>query len=405
MVGLSPMIKNGFNIKTIRDKKISGRKVLVRVDFNVSLLDGISIADDARIRQTIPTLLYLLKNNNKLILVSHLDRPEKRDPKYSLKMVAKHLQTLVPMYKVILVNDFLSEKDKAILERQKENEIILLENIRFYPGEKANDKRFSKELAGLADVFVNDGFGVCHRSEASIVGIPKYLPSYAGLLLEKEIETIARLMRKPKKPVVAIIGGAKISTKIAVLSKLLDMADYLLIGGALANTMLLAQGYNIGKSVAEPSEKKTAVSLFYLAAQKNAVLVLPDDAVAGFPQDKKDGGEVVSITNVPKDKYILDIGPLSEAKFGTIIAKAGTIIWNGPVGYTENKNFARGTDFLYYAIAQNEKAFSVVGGGDTLAAISHKEYLDKITHVSTGGGAMLEFIEKGTLPGIEALRG
>lgn len=399
------MIKNGFNIKTIRDRKISDKRILVRVDFNVSSLDGISIADDVRIRQTIPTLLSLLKNNNRLILVSHLDRPEKRDPKYSLKMVAKHLQTLVPAYKVVLVDDFLTPKDKATFERQRENEILLLENIRFYPGEKTNDKGFSKKLAALAEVFVNDGFGVCHRSEASIVGIPAHLPSYAGLLLEKEIKTIARVMKKPRKPVVAIIGGAKISTKIAVLSKLLDLADYLLIGGALANTMLLAQGYAIGKSVAEPSEKKTAVSLFYLAAQKNAVLVLPDDAVIGLPRDKKDGGEVVSIANIPKSRYILDIGPLTEAKFGTIIARAGTIIWNGPMGFTENKNFARGTDFLYYTIAQNEKAFSVVGGGDTLAAISRKEYLDKITHVSTGGGAMLEFIEKGTLPGIEALRG
>lgn len=399
------MIKNGFNIKTISDRNISGQTVLLRVDFNVSSLDGITIADDIRIRQTIPTLSQLLKNGNKLILLSHLDRPEKRDPKYSLKMVAKHLQTLLPKYTVTLVDDFLSEKGKKIIENQKQKEIVMLENIRFYPGEKDNERSFAKQLAGLASVFINDGFGVCHRSEASIVGIPRYLPSYAGLLLEKEVETIARVMKKPKKPFVAIIGGAKISTKIAVLSKLLDMADYLLIGGALANTMLLAQGYAIGKSVAEPSEKKTAVSLFYLAAQKNAVLVLPDDAVVGLPHEKSNGGEVVSIANIPKSQYILDIGPLTEAKFGSIIAKAGTIIWNGPMGLTENKNFARGTDFLYYAIAQNEKAFSVVGGGDTLAAISRKEYLDKITHVSTGGGAMLEFIEKGTLPGIEALRG
>lgn len=407
------MINNGFNIKTILDDKIANKKVLLRVDFNVSLTDHLTIADDARIRQAIPTIELLLKNKNKLIIISHLGKPSfakatdgeaKRDAKFSLNVVAQHLQTLVPDHKVILVNDFLSDDGKREIENQKDNEIIMLENIRYYPEEKKGDEEFAKKLASLGEVYVNDAFGVSHRADTSIVLLPKLLPHYAGLLLEKEIETIGTIIKKPKKPFVAIIGGAKISSKINLLSKLFDLADFVLIGGGLANTFLKAQGFEIGTSFYEETEVDDAKKLLFMAAQKNTVAILPTDVIVGKKDDKVIGGMMCKVENIPSDSAILDIGPETQAKYGGIIANAKMIVWNGPVGYCENEQYCRGTDFLYYLIAQNRTAYSIVGGGDTLAAISKKEYLENITHISTGGGAMLEFIEKGTLPGIEALK-
>ena len=375
------MIKNGFSIKTIEDEKIEGKRVLVRVDFNVSLTDDFTIADDVRIRQAIPTLEYLLKKNNKLILISHLGRPKGRQMHFSLKKVALHLHDLIPQYQVTLVDDFLSESGQKQLANQKEHEIMLLENIRFYPQEKEKSSAFAQKLAQLADMYVNDAFGVCHRSDSSISQIPTFLPSYAGLLLKKEIETISSIVKKVKKPFVAIIGGAKISTKINFLSKLLDVADYVLLGGGLANTFLLTQGLAIGKSLAEKEEADAAKKLLFMAAQKNTAVILPKDAVVGNPSNGKDGGQVVKIEDIPKNASILDIGPQTQAMFSNIISQAKTIIWNGPVGYCENSQFCRGTDFLYYAITQNKNAVSIVGGGDTLATISKKEYLDQITHI------------------------
>lgn len=398
------MIKNGFNIKTIDDEKITDKRILLRVDFNVSLTDKVTIADDLRIRQSLPTMENLLKRNNRLILISHLDRPKKREARYSLKVVAKHLQALLPDYRVKLVDDFLSPDGQQEIQAQKDNKILVLENIRFYPEEKQNASSFAERLARLADVYVNDAFGVCHRNDASVVGIPRLLPSYAGLLLKKEIEVIADVLKKPKKPFVFIIGGAKISTKINLINKLIEIADYVLIGGGLANTFLCAQEYNIGKSFCEYDEVEPARRLLFYAAQKNTAVTLPADVVIDHSYQSENGGEVRKIENIPDKVSILDIGPETQAQFGSIIAKAKTIIWNGPMGYFENPAFRRGTDFIYYAITQNREATSIVGGGDTLAAISKKEYLDKITHVSTGGGAMLEFIEKSTLPGIEALK-
>jgi 3-phosphoglycerate kinase len=392
-------------ITFIDEANIINKKVLIRVDFNVSLSsDKLSIADDARITQTLPTIKLLLQNKNKLILISHLGRPKERDPKLSLEIVARRLHELIPEYDVILINDFLQEKDRKRIGQQKENEIIILENIRFYPEEKANDEKFAKSLSSLADCFVNDAFGVCHRQDASVVGIPKFLPSYSGLLLKKEIEMISKAITNPKKPVVAIIGGAKISSKISLLGKLMDIADYLLVGGGLANTFFCAQGYGIGHSYCELTEVESAKKLLFMAAQKKTSLVLPSDVIENDCTDADSTGQIKKVSEIDEKGCILDIGPETQAKFGSIINLAKTIIWNGPVGYIENPGFRRGTDFIYYSIAQNTQAISIVGGGDTLAAISKKEYLDKITHVSTGGGAMLEFIEKGTLPGIEALK-
>ncbi|MBI4250012.1 phosphoglycerate kinase [Candidatus Uhrbacteria bacterium] len=402
-------------IEYIDSVEIKNKKVLLRVDFNVSLDASSAIADDTRIQQSLGTITHLLKNNNRLIIISHLGRPEGRDKTYSLQVVADKLQQYLPGHSVRLVNDFLtdlvvdksSETGKASRKEypkdQAADEVLLLENIRFYNEEKKNDPDFARKLASLAQVYVNDAFGVSHRTDASVVGIPQYLPSYGGLLLKREVEMIGHLLEQPKKPFVAIIGGAKIATKIALIGKLLELADYLLIGGGLANTFLAAQGYEVGKSFCEYERIEHARRLLFLAAQKNTAVILPSDVAVGDPKNTENASAIKRITELTKQDQILDLGPESQAKYGALISKAKTIVWNGPVGYFENPQYRRGTDFTYYAITENTEATSVVGGGDTLAAISKKEYLDKITHISTGGAAMLEFMEKGTLPGIEAL--
>lgn len=389
------------NVAYIDEADIQNKRVLMRVDFNVSLNPDHSIADDARIQQTLPTIRYLLERHNKLILMSHLGRPKGRDPQFSLAPVVAKLQELFPEYKITLVDDF--ESDRSAIDNQQENEIIMMENIRFYPGEKKGDEGFAKSLTELADVFVNDAFGVSHRADASVVGVTKYMPSYGGLLLKREVEMISKATENPQKPFVAILGGSKISTKINLVQRLMEMADYVILGGGIANTFLQAQGYEIGKSIAEYDEEEMARKMLFQAVQKNTRLLFPSDVSIGDSVDAT-VDEIVSVAMVPKDKLILDIGPETQAKFGNIIAQAATIVWNGPVGYFENQQFRRGTDFIYYSITENTECTSIVGGGDTLSAISKKEYLDKITHISTGGGAMLEFIEKGSLPGIDALR-
>lgn len=392
-------------ISYIDEDDISNKRVLLRADFDVALDANNAIADDFRIRQRIPTLEYLLKKKNRIICVSKLGRPKDRESNLSLKIVVQRLRRYLPQAKIRLITDFLTEK-QSTFENQKPNEILVLENIRFYPEEKQNDKAFTQKLADLADVYVNDAFAMCHRTEASVVGVPQLLPSYAGLQLKQEIQMISKVIAKPKKPMVVIIGGAKISTKIAVISRLIEVADYVILGGGLANVFFRAERYFIGSSICEYEMTLKARQLLYLAEQKGTKIVLPTDVLIGDPKDTEKRGEVVKIkeNKIPKGKMILDIGPETKAKYGSIIARANTIIWNGPVGLFENPAYRQGTDFIYYAIAHNPEAISIVGGGDTLSAISKKEYLKTITHVSTGGGAMLEFIEKGTLPGIEALK-
>lgn len=388
-------------IHYIDEKPFSDKKVLLRVDFNVSLTAKNTIADDARIQQALPTINFLLKNKNKLIIVSHLGRPKAREEKYSLLVVCHKLQQYLPHYKIKLVKDFLT--DKTALINQQPKEILVLENIRYYPEEKKNDPQFATKLGLLADVFVNDAFGVSHRSDASVVGVVDHIPSFGGLLLKKETEMISKAISNPKKPLVAIMGGSKISSKINLIDKLMTIADYVIVGGGLANTFLAAQGYKVGKSLCEKDQLEKAKQLLFLAAQKNTALILPQDVVVSSSMESH-VSEVKKIEEIPDDAIILDVGPEALAQYGTIIAKAKTIIWNGPIGYFENPSFRRGTDFIYYAITDNSDCVSIVGGGDTLAAISKKEYLNKITHISTGGGAMLEFIEKGSLVGIDALR-
>lgn len=392
-------------IAYIDEVGITDKQVLLRADFDVTLHGNYTIADDFRIKQNLPTIKLLLKNNNRIICVAKLDRPKERDPKLSLKVVVQRLQKYLPEVKVKLIDDFLTESP-ATFAKQQPNEIFVLENIRFYPEEKQNDKQFAKKLAALADVYVNDAFAMCHRAEASLVGIPQQLPSYGGLQLKKEIAMIKKAIARPKKPVIAIIGGAKISTKLSLISRLIEVADYVILGGGLANVFFRAQRYFIGKSLCEYEMTLKARQLLFLAEQKGTKIILPTDVLIGYPDETEKRGEVVMVkeNKIPKGKAILDIGPETKAKYGSLIAKAHTIIWNGPVGLFENPAFRQGTDFIYYAIAHNLDAVSIVGGGDTLSAISKQEYLQTITHVSTGGGAMLEFIEKGTLPAIEALR-
>jgi phosphoglycerate kinase len=380
----------------IDEVEIKNKTILLRVDFNVSLNPDHSIANDARITQALPTINYLLKNNNRLILVSHLGRPKGIDENLSLKVVVERLKEYLGSVSISLAKTLEEAKEKK-------DQIVVLENIRFFPEEKNYSTLFAKKLSSLAEVYVNDAFGVCHRADTSVVGPPQFLPSYGGLLLKKEITMLDKVLKNPQKPFVAIIGGAKVSTKINLLEKLASLVDYLIIGGGLANTFLCAQNYQIGNSFCE--YEATQIARRFLAKQinKKPYIILPKDAVVAKDKESKEK-MVVKISEIPKDYCIFDLGPETLAEIGHILAKAKTIIWNGPVGYFENPNFRDGTDFIYYSITQNQNAVSVVGGGDTLAAISKKEYLEKITHISTGGGAMLEYIEKGTLPGIEALK-
>lgn len=380
----------------IDQAEIKSKTVLLRVDFNVSLNPDHSIANDERIKQSLPTINQLLKNKNKIIILSHLGRPKGYDKKFSLLNVVNRLKEYLPETSIALYQDTDSIKNG------KET-IRVLENIRFFPKEKDYSTIFAKELSSLADVYINDAFAVSHRSDTSIIGPPKFINSYGGLLLEKEISMLDCVIKKPKKPIIAIIGGAKVSTKIGLVNKLIKIVDYLIIGGGLANTFVCAQGYEVGASFCEYEAVQQARKLLSLAKKGRAFIVLPVDAVVAEDKDSKEN-EVVKIENIPPKKSIFDIGPETKALIGNIIANAKTIIWNGPVGYFENPCFRRGTDFIYYSITHNRQVTSIVGGGDTLAAISKKEYLSKITHISTGGGAMLEYIEKGTLPGIEALK-
>lgn len=399
-------------MKFIDEVAIAHKRVLLRVDLNVSLKKDGSIADDSRIRESVPTIKYLLDKQNKVIIVSHLGRPPARNPHnsldksfdelkvFSLEKIAHRLHTYLPGYHWHFVADFLT--DASILEQAKMGEFVVLENIRFYKGEANNDLELAKQLGRLADIYVNDGFAVSHREAASVVGVTKYLPSYGGFLLKKEITELGKITEKPKSPFVAIIGGKKIQTKIKFISKLTRLADYVLLSGGLANTFLAAKGYDIGKSLYRKEELGQVNYLTSLAKHNGTRIILPEDAIVGSDPDGMKS-EVKLIDAIDKHDQILDIGPKTQAAFEAIIGGAATIIWNGPLGYFENPLFKRGTDFIYYAIAQNKQAISVIGGGDTLAAIADKDNLENITHISTGGGAMLAFIEHGTLVGIEAL--
>lgn len=394
-------------MKFIDDHIIKNKRILLRVDFNVPLKHGGTIADDSRIRETVATIKYLLDNKNKVIIVSHLGRPEghdfeslSADKSLSLEKVFRRLNKYLEEYEGRFIHDFTTEADT--ISSLKDGSYAVLENIRYYPGEETNDRGFAESLSRMADLYVNDAFAVSHRKCASVVGITDFLPSYGGLLLKKEVELLRKVTENPKKPFVAIIGGKKISTKIKFISKLSRLADYILLSGGLANTFLAARSIGIGKSLYRKEELAQANYLTSLARRHSTKIVLPEDAItAADPEGIKSNERL--ITDIGKGEMILDIGPKTQALYASILSRAKTIIWNGPMGYFENPLFKRGTDFVYYAIEQNQSAVSIIGGGDTIAAIADRDGLDKITHISTGGGAMLAFIEHGTLAGIEAI--
>jgi 3-phosphoglycerate kinase len=386
--------------KTIKDiKNLKGKRVFLTVDFNISLTDG-KVTNDTRIVAAIPTIRYLLEKGATVILASHLGRPKGYDPKFSLRPVADRLSKHMGI-KVNLIEKFWEDTGPIKISKVKQGELTLLDNIRFYKGEKDNDPIFSKHLADMADYFVNDAFGTAHRVHASTVGITRHLPSFAGLLMAKEIDVLSGLLHKPKKPFVVFIGGAKTPEKIAVIEKLLDIADTIALGGAIANTFLAAWGFGMGTSLVDYEMVEMARVVFWNTSRKHSALLLPVDVVTAN-QNKNIPSKEVPYNRVPQNVSIFDIGSKTRKIYADLIKNAATIVWNGPMGYYEDKKYKKGTDFLLHSISES-KAFSVIGGGDTLTSIKTKSFMDKISHVSTGGSAMLAFLEKGNLPGIQAL--
>jgi len=385
---------------TLKDVSLKEKNVLMRVDFNVPLDDKLNITDDTRIRATLPTIKYILEQNpKKLILMSHLGRPDgKKEPKYSLKPVAKRLEEILKE-KVKFLDDCIGEKIKKEIKNSKEK-IILLENLRFYAEEEKNDSNFAKELASLGDIFVNDAFGTAHRAHASTEGITHYLTSVAGFLLEKEIQYLGKTLEKPLRPFVVILGGAKVSDKIGVINNLLPKCDCLLIGGGMAYTFLYAQGKNIGNSKLEKDKVDLAKEILEKAKQLNKEIVLPLDHLIVDKIEAGQKGKIVE--DIPEGKIAVDIGPKTVEEFKKRLKTAKTIVWNGPLGIFEIDDFSKGT----YEIASfigNLSATTIIGGGDTASAIAKFKLEDKMTHISTGGGASLEFMEGKVLPGIKAL--
>lgn len=364
---------------------ISNKRVLLRVDYNVSFDSHGSIEDDYRITHTIPTIRLLLEQDNSLILLSYLGRPTAPDPRFSLAPVVKAFAKFVPGYEVHLIDSV--EK----LQREPNlHSILMFENTRFFPGEKGNTGTFAKDLSRFGDVYVNDAFSVCHRPDASVVGLPALLPSYGGLLLKKEVGTLTEILVAQKRPFVVIIGGAKVSTKLGAIKALLAKADTVLVGGGLANTFLKAKGVDIQDSFYEDTMVDAAKEILTEAEANKRQLVLPVDFVWGNLQGSHNA--------------ILDIGPETRERFKSIIEQAQMVIWNGPVGLAEDARYRAGTEATLQAMAENQSAVTVMGGGDTISLLKGDPNLTKLTHISTGGGAMLEYIEKGSLPGIEVLK-
>lgn len=392
-----------MNKKTIRDVDVAGKRVLVRVDFNVPIEQG-RITDDTRIRATLPTIQELIQRGARVILLSHLGRPEgKVREELRLAPVAERLSELLGQ-PVRYVRDCLGPEVERAVQELQPGEVLLLENVRFYP-EEENDAEFARRLAALGDLFVNDAFGAAHRAHASTEGIAHYLPAVAGLLMERELEFLSRTLENPRRPFTTLIGGAKVSTKIKVLDNLIQKIDRLLIGGGMANTFLKAQGYAVGRSLLEPDFVELAAGLLQRAQQRGVTLLLPVDAVVAPAPALDAPRQIVDVTQVPSEMMILDIGPRTVELFAQALRESATILWNGPVGLFEVPPFAEGTKALAEVIAEATRhgAISIVAGGDTVAAVEQIGLGAQMTHLSTGGGAALELLEGRVLPGVAAL--
>jgi phosphoglycerate kinase len=391
-----------FSKKTVKDVDVRGKRVLVRVDFNVPLADG-SVTDDTRVRAALPTLRYLVDHGARVIVMSHLGRPKgEPDPQFSLRPVRRVLQRLLGR-NVVFVDDIVGSEAHEAADRMVDGEIIMLENVRFNPGEKSNDPEFAKALASLADIYVNDAFGAAHRAHASTAGVAQFLPAYAGMLLSREVETLTSMLTNPERPFVAILGGSKVSDKIGVIDQLLECVDTLLIGGGMCFTFLVAKGINVGRSLVEDEWVEHAKQMLEKALERDVEIVLPVDFVVADQIAEDVDTTIVGREEIPSGMMGLDIGPTTSELFKGAIGTARTIFWNGPMGVFELKPFETGTREVAMAVARNNRAVSVIGGGDSVAALKKFDLEERVRFVSTGGGASMKLLERAPLPGVEAL--
>jgi len=391
---------------SISDLEIEGKKVLIRCDFNVPLDDKGKITDDTRIQAALPTIRYALGRECAVILMSHLGRPKgKVDPKLSLKPVAEKLGELLNL-EVLMAPDCIGPEVEKMARELKGGEVLLLENLRFRSGEETNDEKFTQQLASLADVFIQDAFGTVHRAHASTSGVPKHLPSGAGFLLQKEIKYLKQALEEPERPFLAILGGAKISTKIGVIKKLLSKVDSLILGGAMAYTFLRAENIGTGSSMVEEDKIDTAGEILKQASKKKVTVLLPLDHIIANKVSEDAESKEISEVAIPEGWIGVDIGSFSIKRFSSAIKSAKTILWNGPMGIFEIDKFSKGTKTIAEAIAEATKkgSISVVGGGDSVAAVTKSGLQENVSHISTGGGAALEFLEGKELPGIAVLK-
>ena len=388
--------------KTIEDIQVAGKKVLVRCDFNVPLDENKNITDENRINGALPTIKYLMGQGAKVILCSHMGRPKGEfNMKYSLAPVTKRLSEILGK-EVKLAEDVIGDSAKALVADMKDGEVELIENVRFHKEEEKNDPEFAKAMASLAEVYVNDAFGTAHRAHASTAGVADYLPAVCGYLIQKEIDIMGKALSNPERPFVAILGGAKVSDKIGVINNLIEKVDSLIIGGGMAYTFLKAQGYEIGKSICENDKLDLAKELLAKAEAKGVKMYLPVDTVVADAFSNDANFKTVDSKAIPADWEGLDIGANTIALFSDVVKNAKTVIWNGPMGVFEMSNFAKGTISVAEAIAASD-SISIIGGGDSAAAVEQFGFGDKVTHISTGGGASLEFLEGIVLPGIDCL--
>ena len=389
--------------KTVRDIDLKGKKVFVRCDFNVPMDENQNITDNRRIVAALPTIKYLIEQNCKVILASHLGRPKGEvKPEFSLAPVAKELSKLLGQ-EVLMAKDVIGESAKSLAANLQEGQVMLLENVRFHREETDNDPEFAKELASMAEVFVNDAFGTAHRAHASTEGVSHYLPSVSGFLIEKELRFLGDALNNPERPFVAILGGAKVSDKIGVIDSLLEKVDTLMIGGGMAYTFFKAQGYEVGNSLCEPDKCELALNLMKKAEEKGVKFLLPVDTRVGKEFKPDTESKTVAWTEIPEGWEGFDIGEKTIEMFKNELKTAKTVVWNGPLGLFEFDQFAIGTNEIAHALAELD-ATTIIGGGDSAAAVEKAGLADKMTHISTGGGASLEFLEGKKLPGIECLQ-